>query len=70
MPLNLTVHETGLKGWTYDDFMAVVRDGKRKNGKELDPFMPVQTLRAMNETETRALFAYLQSLPPRPFGER
>ena len=70
VPLNLTPHETGLKGWTYEDFMTVIRDAKRKDGRALDPFMPVGSIRNMNETETRALFAYLQSLPERPFGER
>ena len=70
VPLNLTPHETGLKGWTYEDFMTAMRDAKRKDGRALDPFMPVQTIKNMNETETRALFAYLQSLPPRAFGGR
>jgi mono/diheme cytochrome c family protein len=70
VPLNLTPDETGMKGWTYEEFMAVIRDAKRKDGRALDPFMPVQTIKNMNETETRALFAYLQSLPPRPFGGR
>jgi hypothetical protein len=70
VPLNLTPHETGLKGWTYDDFMALLRSGKRKNGKPLDPFMPVLALKNLSELETRALWAYLQSVPPRPFGDR
>jgi hypothetical protein len=70
VPLNLTSHETGLKGWTYDDFKALVQSGKRKNGKPLDPFMPVDALRNLNEVELSALWLYLQSVPPRPFGER
>jgi len=70
VPLNLTPHETGLKGWTLDDFKAVIHSGKRKNGKPLDPFMPVDALRNLNEVEITALWAYLQSAPPRPFGER
>jgi mono/diheme cytochrome c family protein len=70
VPLNLTKHESGLGGWTYDDFKALVQTGKRKNGKKLDPFMPVDSLRAMNEVELEALWLYLQSVPPRPFGER
>jgi mono/diheme cytochrome c family protein len=70
VPLNLTRHETGLKGWTYDDFKAFVQSGKRKNGKMLDAFMPVDSLRHMNEVELSALWLYLQSVPPRPFGER
>jgi len=70
VPLNLTRHETGLKSWSYDDFKALVQSGKRKNGKPLDAFMPVDSLRAMNEVELSALWLYLQSVPPRAFGER
>lgn len=69
-PLNLTPHETGLAGWTYDDFETLIATGNRKNGKKMDDFMPVIALRNMNETERRALWAYLQSLPPVPYGER
>lgn len=69
VPLNLTPHETGLKGWTYSDFETFAREGKRKNGKPLDPFMPVQSIRNMNDVERRALWAYLESTPPRAFGE-
>jgi hypothetical protein len=32
--------------------------------------MPIQMLRAMNATERGALWKFLRSLPPRPFGER
>lgn len=70
VPLNLTPHETGLKGWTYDEFKALIQSGKRKNGKPLDAFMPVDSLRNMNELELSALWQYLQSVPPRAFGER
>jgi mono/diheme cytochrome c family protein len=69
-PLNLTPDATGLGGWSYDDFMTVVREGKRRNGAPLNPFMPVDSIRNMNETETRALWAYLGSVPPRPYGQR
>jgi mono/diheme cytochrome c family protein len=70
VPLNLTRHTTGLAGWSYDDFKAMVQSGKRKNGKPLDAFMPVDSLRGMNDVELQALWLYLQSVPPRPFGER
>jgi mono/diheme cytochrome c family protein len=70
VPSNITPHKSGIAGWTYEDFMTMVRDGKGKDGRTLDPFMPVASLRYMNETETRALWAYLQSVEPRPFGER
>jgi hypothetical protein len=32
--------------------------------------MPTEALRNMDEIETQALWAYLQSVPPRQFGER
>jgi len=63
-------HETGLKDWTYQDFTTLLREGKRKNGKVLDPFMPFEALKNLNEVEMSALWAYLQSVPPHPFGAR
>jgi mono/diheme cytochrome c family protein len=70
IPLNLTPHETGLKGWTQEDFNKLLAKGERKNGQKLNPFMPIENLNLMDDTEKTALFAYLQSLPPKPFGGR
>jgi hypothetical protein len=70
IPLNITPDASGLKGWTFEDFDKLLMEGMRKNGKKLDPFMPVQALSKMDETEKKALWAYLQSLPPKPFGAR
>jgi hypothetical protein len=70
VPLNLTPHDTGLKGWTYDDFEKFITTGIRKNGTPINPFMPVEALRNMNDTERKALWAFLQSLPPTEFGKR
>jgi mono/diheme cytochrome c family protein len=69
-PLNLTPHETGLKGWTYADFDKLLTIGVRKNGKQLDPCMPIQAFGQMDDTEKKALWAALESLPPAPFGGR
>lgn len=70
-PRNLTPHETGLKDWTYDDFLATVRTGKRKGtGAALNPFMPIVALQKYDETELKALWAYLRSLPPVEYGNR
>jgi mono/diheme cytochrome c family protein len=70
IPLNITPHETGLKGWAYEDFDRLLSSGIRKNGKALDPMMPVAELGKFNQTERRALWAYLGTLPPKPFGGR
>ena len=50
--------------------MTLLHSGKRKNGKQLDPFMPVQAFGNLSELESHALWAYLESVPARPFGER
>ena len=70
VPLNVTPHETGLKGWTFEDFRTMAKTGKRKNGDPLASFMPVEAIGNMTEIEQRALWAYLESLPPVPFGQR
>ena len=70
VPLNLTPHETGLKGWTLEDLEKVATTGVNKKGKRLDAFMPVEAIAHMDDVEKRALWAYLQSLPPAPFGGR
>ena len=70
IPLNITPHETGLAGWTYEDFDKLLSTGIRKMGKQLDPMMPVTELGKFNQTERRALWAFLQTVPAKPFGDR
>jgi len=70
VPLNLTPHETGLKGWTFEDLKKTFETGIDKKGKKLDPMMPVTALAKLNDTEMHALHAYLASLQPLPFGGR
>jgi cytochrome c553 len=70
VPLNLTPHDTGLKGWTFDDFERVTSTATRKDGRKLDAFMPVEAIHHMDDVEKHALWAYLQSLPPVAFGTR
>lgn len=70
VPLNLTPDESGLKGWTQEDFNKLLEKGDRKNGKKLHEFMPIENYGLMDATEKTALFAYLMSLPPKPFGGR
>jgi mono/diheme cytochrome c family protein len=71
VPLNLTPDETGLSGFSLDDFKQVLTTGKRKkDGRQLDPMMPVESFGQFDDVEMQALFSYLQSLPKRPFGNR
>jgi len=70
IPKNITPHETGIKDYTFEDFNKLLETGIRKNGQKLDPFMPYEALAKMDETERRALWTYLRSVEPRPFGGR
>jgi hypothetical protein len=70
VPLNITLDSTGLAGWSFQDFDTVMRTGRRKNGKQLDPFMDVNAWKNLDDTEMHALWAFLQTLPATPFGKR
>lgn len=71
VPQNLTQHETGLQGWTREQFATAVRTGTRPDGTTIDPFMPTaSSFGHFNDTEIDALWAFVQSLPPRPEGDR
>ena len=63
---NLTPVPGGLGDWTYEDFVAAMREGRRPDGTELQyPMSMVASYtRSMTDTELSALWAYLRSLPP------
>ncbi len=67
---NLTPHETGLAGWSYEDFVRVMRDEVRPDGSPIGEPMTLVTPYAdrMTEVELMALWTYLESLPPLPEG--
>jgi mono/diheme cytochrome c family protein len=67
---NLTPHETGLGSWTEEDFFRALREGRRPDGTEIDPFMPWQLTREMSDDEIRAMWLYMKSLTPKPYGRR
>lgn len=61
---NLT--PAALVGWTYEDFLRAMREGKRKDGTALrDPMalMP-KYAKNMTDTELQALWAYISTVPP------
>lgn len=62
---NLTPDRTGLAGWTPEVFIETIRQGKHAGvGRALLPPMPWQMYAHMTDEDLRAVFAYLQSLPP------
>jgi mono/diheme cytochrome c family protein len=62
---NLTPHSDGLAGWSYEDFLAAITEGTRPDGTALlEPMtLVLPYARNMTEVETRALWAYLESVP-------
>lgn len=70
IPLNLTPDATGLEGWSFDDFRRTLTTGVRKSGRKLADMMPIAAYKNFDDTELHALWAYLSTLPPRPFGGR
>jgi mono/diheme cytochrome c family protein len=63
---NLTPHAEGLSNWTYDQFGRAMREGTRPDGTALQPPMTLITpyAKRISDVEMRALWAFLQSLPP------
>jgi mono/diheme cytochrome c family protein/cytochrome c5 len=68
---NLSPHEDGLAGWTFEQFDALMRHGVRPDGQPLkEPMTLVPSYAAnMTEVEMKALWLYLQSLPGVPNGK-
>ena len=57
--------ETGLGNWTEDMFMMALRTGRHEGkGRPILPPMPYQYVSSLSDDDLKAVFAYLQSLPP------
>jgi len=67
---DLTPLPEGLGGWTYEQFVTAMTEGRRPDGTAL--LIPMATVTAytknMTATEREALWACLRSLPPTPMG--
>lgn len=63
---NLTPDKkTGLGDWTAQNFIDTIRTGKKLGkGRPILPPMPIPGINNYTDDELRAIFAYLQSLPP------
>jgi hypothetical protein len=64
---NLTPHETGIKGWTFDTFVKIFRTGKHmgaEQGRPVLPPMPWFNLMDAPEEDLKSIYLYLNSLPP------
>ena len=57
--------ETGLGDWTEEMFIQTMRTGRHQGkGRAILPPMPWFSVNALSDEDIKAVFAYLQSLPP------
>ncbi|MCC6188033.1 MAG: cytochrome c [Anaerolineales bacterium] len=61
-----------LANWTFKDFLTAMRTGVTPGGRQLsDEYMPYQTLFGeMTDEEWEAIWLFLQTLPPKDYGNR
>ncbi len=57
-------------GWTDQQFIETIRTGVNPAGKQLNAFMPYKYLGGLSDDELKAMFVYLRSLEPVPYGAR
>jgi len=60
----------GMAAYDEASFARALRTGVRPGGTPIDSFMPWREFRIMSDTEVGALYAYLRTVPARPFGHR
>jgi mono/diheme cytochrome c family protein len=71
IPTNITPDpQTGIGSWSGEDFERLMREGVRPDGSEVDPFMPTQFTKEFTDLELEAMWLYLRSVEPKPFGRR
>ena len=69
-PLNLTPGGE-LVGWSESDFLTTLYTGVTPSGRQLDnQYMPWKLLGQMTDDELKAVWQYLQTLPPKQQGNR
>jgi mono/diheme cytochrome c family protein len=61
---------TGLGTWSEADFIKAMRTGVRPDGIAIGPSMPWPFYAQLTDSELRAIWRFLQVVPPRPTGTR
>ena len=57
--------ETGIGKWREMDFVKAIKSGKHLGvGRPIQPPMPWEAYRHLSESDLKALFAYLKTIPP------
>ena len=62
---NLTPdQETGLGKWSTEEIVTAITKGQRPDGRVLAPIMPWHAFANLTQDDSRAIVAFLKSLPP------
>lgn len=69
-PPAANITPTGIGDYTEADFFHLMREGRRPDGSQVSPVMPIHFTRLMTDDETRALYLFLRTVAPREFGNR
>ena len=56
--------ETGIGGWTDDQIVAAIREGRRPDGSIIGPPMPIELYSDISDRDLRAIVAYLRQANP------
>jgi len=56
--------QTGIGGWTDDQIITAIRNGRRPNGERILPVHPFTSFNGMADDDVRALVAFLRTVPP------
>lgn len=69
-PVAANITPTGIGHYTREDLTRLLRTGVRPDGSQVVDGMPWRFTRSLSDTEIAAIYAYLKTVPPRPFGNR
>ncbi|TCO74448.1 mono/diheme cytochrome c family protein [Chromatocurvus halotolerans] len=61
---NITPHSTGIADYTFEDFVASLREGKNASGDAMYPAHPYPFFTRMMDADLEALWTFLQTIEP------
>lgn len=63
---NLTPDASGMEGWSEEMFVNAMRKGRHMGGtgRPIYPPMPWQALRNLGDSDLKAIYAFLRTIPP------
>lgn len=61
---NITSHESGIGGWTEEDFIRAMREGVSADGTHLYPVFPYPSFARVKEEDLQAIWTFISRIPP------